>query len=29
MLQDADEYTAVDLATIAQHPDIVALLERT
>jgi len=29
MLQDTDEYTAADLATIAQRPDIVALLERT
>jgi len=28
-LKDADEYTAADLATIAQRPDIVALLERT
>jgi len=28
-LKDTDGYTAADLATIAQRPDIVALLERT
>ncbi|KAI0274759.1 ankyrin [Gloeopeniophorella convolvens] len=28
-IKDTDEYTAADLARIAQNPDIVALLERT